>query len=142
MFSPTRAEARRFFFETWRKYCARAPLEGLERTAIDIILLHPEYQGLLDEPQRNLDHDFAPEDGAVNPFLHLSLHLAIAEQLSIDQPRGISSAYRELLARAATEHDALHHVLECLGETLWGAQRSRSAPDEAAYLACIRRGLA
>src|SRR5258706_3786829 len=132
---------RRFFFETWSKYRSQAPLEGLERTAIEIILLHPEHHGLLDDAQRNLERDFAQESSAVNAFLHLSLHLAIAEQLSIDQPRGISAAYRELAGRAASEHDALHILLECLGEVVWRAQRDRAAPDEAAYLECIRHGL-
>ena len=141
MFNPSRAEARRFFFETWRKYRSQAPLEGLERTAIEIILLHPEHHALLDDPQRNLDRDFSPQSGAVNPFLHLSLHLAIAEQVSIDQPRGISTAYRELAGRAASEHDALHVLLECLGAVVWRAQRDRAAPDEAAYLKCICHGL-
>ena len=139
MFNPSRADARRFFFETWGKYRSQMPLEGLERTAMEIILLHPEHHALLDDAQRNLERDFSPESGAVNPFLHLSLHLAIAEQLSIDQPRGISAAYRELAGRAASEHDALHELLECLGETVWRAQRDRTAPDEAAYLDCIRR---
>ncbi len=139
MFNPSRADARRFFFETWAKYRSQAPLEGLERTAIEVILLHPEHHALLDDPQRNLDRDFSPESGTVNPFLHLSLHLAIAEQLSIDQPRGISAAYGELITRSASEHDALHVLLECLGETVWRAQRDRAAPDEAAYLDCIRR---
>ena len=141
MFNPSRAEVRRFFFETWAKYCSKTPLEGLERTAIGIMLLHPEYHALLDAPERNIDRDFAPEDGAVNPFLHLSLHLSLAEQLSIDQPRGISAAYRELASRATSEHDALHGLLECLGETVWQAQRTQTAPDEKAYLACIRRKL-
>ena len=140
MFNPSRADARRFFFDTWSKYRSQAPLEGLERTAIEVILLHPEHHALLDDPQRNLDRDFSPESGTVNPFLHLSLHLAIAEQLSIDQPRGISAAHAELVARSASEHDALHVLLECLGETVWRAQRDRAAPDEAAYLECIRRG--
>jgi len=139
MFNPSRADARRFFFETWGKYRSQMPLEGLERTAIEVILLHPEHHALLDDAQRNLDRDFSPESRAVNPFLHLSLHLAIAEQLSIDQPRGISAAYRELAGHAASEHDALHELLECLGETVWRAQRDRTAPDEEAYLDCIRR---
>jgi len=139
MFNPSRADARRFFFETWGKYRSQMPLEGLERTAIEVILLHPEHHALLDDAQRNLDRDFSPESGAVNPFLHLSLHLAIAEQLSIDQPRGISAAYRELAGHAASEHDALHELLECLGEIVWRAQRDRTAPDEEAYLDCIRR---
>jgi hypothetical protein len=139
MFSPSRADARRFFFETWSKYRSQAPLEGLERTAIEIILLHPEHHALLDDAQRNLDRDFSPQDGAVNPFLHMSLHLAVAEQLSIDQPHGISAAYRDLAGRAASEHDALHVLLECLGEVIWRAQRDGGAPDEQAYLECIRR---
>jgi hypothetical protein len=140
MFNPSRADARLFFFETWRKYRSQAPLEGLEGTAIEVILLHPEYHALLDDPQHNLDNDFSPESGTINPFLHLSLHLAIAEQVSIDQPRGINAAYRNLTRGAASEHDALHVMLECLGEVVWRAQRDRAAPDEAAYLECIRRG--
>jgi hypothetical protein len=141
MFNPSRADVRRFFFDTWSKYRSHAPLEGLERSAVEIILLHPEDHAVLDNPQRNLDRDFSPQSGLVNPFLHLSLHLAIAEQLSIDQPRGIGPAYRELTSRAASEHDALHVLLECLGAIVWRAQRDRAAPDEAAYLECIRRGL-
>jgi hypothetical protein len=141
MFNPSRADVRHFFFDAWRKYRLQMPLEGLERTAIEIILLHPEHHRFLDDAERNLEREFTPEDGAANPFLHLSLHLAIAEQLSIDQPRGITAAYRELASRAASPHDALHTLLECLGEIIWHAQRNGTAPDETAYLACIRGAL-
>jgi hypothetical protein len=139
MFNPSRAEVRRFFSDAWRKYRLQVPLEGLERTAIEIILMHPEHHRLLDDPERKLERDFTPEDGAANPFLHLSLHLAIAEQLSIDQPRGIAAAYRELAGRVASEHEALHRLVECLGEVVWRAQRNATAPDERAYLECIHR---
>jgi Domain of unknown function (DUF1841) len=138
MFNPSRADVRRFFFDAWGKYRSQVPLEGLERTAVEIMLLHPEFHPLLDDRERNIDREYVPEDGLVNPFLHLSLHIAIAEQLSIDQPRGIAAAYRELSAEKS-EHDALHVLLECLGETVWRAQRDRAAPDESAYLECIRR---
>jgi hypothetical protein len=47
MFSPNRDQARRFFFDTWRKYQRGEPLEGLEQTALGVILLHPEYHALL-----------------------------------------------------------------------------------------------
>lgn len=141
MFNPSRADARRFFFEAWGKHRSQTPLQGLERAAIEIMLLHPEYHSLLDAAEQNLERDFFPDSGAVNPFLHLSLHLAVAEQVSIDQPRGIGAAYRQLVRQAATEHDALHVLLECLGEVVWRAQRDRMAPNEAAYLECIRRGL-
>ncbi|HQR52996.1 MAG TPA: DUF1841 family protein [Burkholderiales bacterium] len=137
MFSPSREQARRFFFDTWAKHCAGVPLEGLETTALAVILLHPEYQPLLADRERNLDRDFGPEQGSLNPFLHLSLHLAIEEQLSIDQPPGIAVAYRALVSRCGDEHDARHAVLECLGEVIWNAQRNGTVPDGAAYLRCI-----
>jgi hypothetical protein len=140
MFSPSRDEARRFFFDAWNKYRRGDALQGLEQTALTIILLHPEYHGLLDDPERNMSRDFKPEDGGINPFLHLALHLAIEEQLSIDQPRGIRGRY-ETLAQKHGEHEAKHAVLECLGETIWEAQRMGTAPDEAAYLECLTRKL-
>lgn len=140
MFNPSRQEVRRFFFEAWRKYRNQLPIEGLERTAIEIMLLHPEYHSLLDQPGQYADRDFSPESGQVNPFLHMSLHLAIAEQVSIDQPRGIRALHQQLQA-AKGAHDSLHILLECLGETVWQAQRTGAPPDEAAYMECIRHGL-
>jgi hypothetical protein len=139
MFSPSRDQVRRFFFEAWQKYRGGLPLEGLEQTAIEIILLHPEYQPLLDS-EESLAREFSPEGGELNPFLHLSLHLALAEQVSIDQPRGIRDLHAKLHA-TRDSHAALHVLLECLGETVWQAQRTGTPPDEAAYLDCIRRGL-
>jgi len=139
MFNPTRDQARRFFFDAWRKYRAGEALEGLERVAVGVVLLHPEYHPLMDDPERNVDRDFPPEGGATNPFLHLSLHMAIEEQLSIDQPPGIRGAYERLLARTGDEHDARHAILECLGELVWRSQRDRAPPDTELYLECVRR---
>jgi len=139
MFAPTRDEARRFFVDAWAKYRAGATLADLEKTAVTLIVLHPEYHAILDNPERHVDRDYAPEAGAVNPFLHLSLHLAVAEQLGIDQPRGIRAHFERLRAARGDEHAALHILLECLGETLWQAQRLNAPPDEHVYLDCLER---
>jgi hypothetical protein len=139
MFAPTRDQVRQFFSDTWAGYRRGEPLEALQRTALEAILLHPEYHALLERPEEFRDSDYSPETGALNPFLHLSLHLAISEQLSIDQPRGIRAQFERLQAALGDRHEALHAVLECLGETLWQAQRLGLAPDEAAYLDCLRR---
>ena len=137
MFNPSRDEVRRFFSDTWGKYRRGEKLSGLEATALEVIVLHPEYHSLLEDSERVVEREFAPEGGELNPFLHLSLHLAIEEQLSIDQPRGLRARYEQLLARTGSEHDAKHAVLECLGETIWEAQRSGTAPNEQAYLECL-----
>ena len=139
MFSPTRDEARRFFVDAWAKYRAGAPCAGLEKTAVALMALHPEYHALLENAERHLDRDYAPENGAVNPFLHLSLHLAVAEQLAIDQPPGIRAHFDRLRASRGDEHAALHAVLECLGETLWQAQRLNAPPDGRLYIDCLER---
>ena len=139
MFNPSRDEARRFVTDAWAKFRAGAPLTGLEQVAAGIVTLHPEYHCVVENPERHLDRDYKPESGDVNPFLHLSLHLAIAEQLSIDQPPGIRAHYERLVAAKGDEHEALHAVLDCLGEVIWHAQRHGTPADAAIYLACLER---
>jgi hypothetical protein len=139
VFTPSRDEARRFLIDAWAKYRARQPLSGLEQMAAGIIALHPEYHRTIEHPDSSIDRDWPPEGGAANPFLHLSLHLAVAEQLSIDQPPGLRTHFERLRTARADEHAALHAVLECLGEVVWHAQRHGTPPDAALYLACLER---
>jgi hypothetical protein len=138
MFNPSREQVRIFFCESWRKHRERLVLEGAEVTAADLIEQHPEYHALLENPQTAIEQEFAPENGQMNPFLHLSLHLAIADQISIDQPPGIRAAYHQLRSRLDV-HQAEHAILECLGETLWRAQSKGGTLDAELYLECVRR---
>jgi hypothetical protein len=139
MFNPSREQVRNFFFDAWRKYRDGRPLEGLETVAVEAMLLHPEYHHALDQPDRFLEREYTPDDGEANPFLHMSLHVAVEEQLAIDQPPGIRAEFERLLADRGDRHDALHVVLECLGEVVWRAQRERGVPDGEAYMECLRR---
>ena len=140
----SRGDTRRPFLEAWKKMQAGAPLDGLEGIIADVIRMHPEYHALLDLGDEVLDKDWLPEGGETNPFLHMGMHIAIREQLSIDRPAGIKAAYQALLHKTGDVMQTEHAILECLGETLWQAQRENRLPDEQAYLACIklRAGLA
>jgi hypothetical protein len=139
MFNPSRDQARLFFVAAWRKWGEREVLTPLESLAADLVQLHPEYHGLLRDEETAVARDFSAEQGEHNPFLHLSLHLALEEQLSIDQPPGLRGLFDRLLRHTGDRHEALHVVLECLGETVWKAQRDRKPPDGEAYLECVRR---
>jgi hypothetical protein len=134
VFDPSREQVRETFFATWRKYRAGEPRAGLEAIVRDLVLAHPEYHAVLESPERYRERDYADEP---NPFLHMSLHVALEEQLSIDQPPGIRRAFDALLSRKNDRHAALHDALECLAETVWRAQRDRLPPDADAYLACL-----
>jgi hypothetical protein len=138
MFNPSREQVRRFFCEAWRKHKDRQILAGAEATAADLIAQHPEYHAVLENPEAALAQEFTPENGQMNPFLHLSLHLAIADQISVDRPQGIRAAYHGLRQRLDL-HEAEHVILECLAETLWRAQREGAEMDAERYLECLRR---
>ncbi len=139
MFNPSRDQVRQFFFDAWAKFRAGRPLTDLEAMAADHIGSHPEYHPVLDQPERYRDRDWPPELGETNPFLHLSMHLSIAEQLSIDQPPGVKARYLALAQRLGDEHAAQHAVMDCLAEMVWRAQRDNLPPDGAAYLLCIEK---
>jgi len=139
MYTPSRDEARRFLADAWAKYRAGAPLSDLEAMAARIVAMHSEYHALLEDPGHQLDRDYHPENGVANPFLHLSLHLAVAEQLGIDQPPGLRAQFDRLARARGDEHAALHALVECLGEVLWHAQRRGAPPDAGIYLACLER---
>ncbi len=139
MFDPSQADVRQFFCQTYLKHQNKQPLTPLEAMALDIVMAHPEYHDDLADEQAALAAQYPVESGKTNPFLHLSMHLAIAEQRSIDQPPGIKAALERLTTRLDSEHQAAHAVMECLGQVVWEAQRDKRMPDSQAYLDCILR---
>jgi hypothetical protein len=138
MFNPSQQDVRRFFCETYRKHQAKEILTPLEAIARDWIAQHPEYEKALVDPEAALAADYSVERGEGNPFLHLSMHLSIAEQISIDQPRGIRAAFLALARRLDSVHEAHHQIMECLGQMIWNSQRNGLPPDGAAYVECIK----
>jgi len=133
-----RSDTRQTFFDVWKKMRSGAPLTALESIIADVIRLHPEYHPLLEDGGKSLDRDWLPEGGETNPFLHMGMHIAIREQLSIDRPAGVKAAYEALLRKTGDVMQTEHVMLECLGEALWRAQRENRLPDEQAYLDCIK----
>ena len=139
MFQPSQADVRRFFCATLARQRAGAPLDPMQTIAARWIGEHPEYEAELADEATALATVYAVEDGRTNPFLHLSMHLSIAEQVAIDQPTGIRQAVDLLAARRQSLHEAHHEVMECLGEMIWASQRSGLPPDGQAYIEAVRR---
>lgn len=139
LFSPSQDDVRRFFCSVHAKALAGQPLDAMESIAAEWIGRHPEYRDDLADLDRALAARFDVESGRTNPFLHLSMHLSISEQCSIDQPRGIRQAVELLAARRESLHDAHHEVMECLGAMIWESQRNGRPPDGAAYIDAVRR---
>jgi Domain of unknown function (DUF1841) len=134
-----RDATRTVFFRAWRRHREGEALEGVERLIVQVALRHPEYQTLLADPERFRDADYTPEMGRTNPFLHMGMHVAIEEQISVDAPRGMRELYVRIKRRVTDDHEAQHLIMECLGRMLWQAARANAAPDERSYLDCLRR---
>ena len=139
MFVQNRNEARDYFFQVWDKHNNKLPLEPIEAIISDVILEHPEYHHYLDDKASSADSDFKPEQNETNPFLHMGMHIALKEQVSSDRPIGIKKLFNQLMTKSISVHDTEHKMMECLGQSLWEAQRDNSLPDENNYLECLRR---
>ena len=139
MFQPSQADVRRFFCAAYAKQRDGVPMDAMENIAARWIAEHPEYHADLADEAAALQAVYSVEEGRTNPFLHLSMHLTIHEQTSIDQPTGIRQAVQLLAARRNALHSAHHEVMECLGEMVWTSQRSGLPPDGPAYIDAVRR---
>ena len=139
MFNPSQADVRRFFCSVYTKTQSGQPLEAIEIIASQWMAEHPEHHADFSDAEAALEKMYDVQQGAINPFLHLSMHLSISEQCSIDQPRGIRQAVELLTARRNSLHHAHHEAMDCLGQMVWESQRTGQPPDGEAYIACVAR---
>ena len=138
MFSNDRTELRRMFYHCWQLKQQGQTLDALQQMITGVIEQHPEYHALLQQ-DANIDRDYDPALGQSNPFLHMSMHIALAEQLSTNRPAGIRDCHQKLSQKLQSSHEAEHRMMECLSEAIWQAQRNNSMPDENAYLGCLQK---
>jgi hypothetical protein len=139
IFNPTREEVRRFFCDAWKKKTEGHILDSMEILAGDWMAEHPEYHTLLADPEGALAQDYTPERGETNPFLHLSMHLSISEQISINQPPGIKEVAEKLSQKMGSDHEAQHLMMECLGQVMWEAQCEGGQLSPEKYLEALKK---
>jgi hypothetical protein len=139
MFNPSQSDVRRFFCAAYSKWLVKETMDGIETIAALWIAEHPEYHVDLSNPEATVERDYTVDAGRTNPYLHLSMHLSISEQCSIDQPRGIQAAVETLTSKLDSLHEAHHITMEALGSMMWESQRSGKAPDGDAYIENIKK---
>ncbi len=142
LYNPSRDQARQFLFDAWTKFKQHSTLTDLEKIAVEVMQMHSEYHFILNAPEQYMQQQYFPEMGETNPFLHLSLHISVIEQTSINQPIGIANVYATLQKKYGDNHRAQHDLLECLAETIWQAQHNNIPLDSAHYLALLQQRIA
>lgn len=134
LYTQDRTEQRKFLAAAWEKFLAKQLLDPLEDQLTQVIKIHPEYHSLI----KNIESDYFPEQGEVNPFLHINLHLSLREQLSINQPHGIQEIYQKILKKNQDSHQTEHQMMDCIAEMIFSAQKNNAPMDHQAYLQCLK----
>lgn len=137
----SREQLRKTYADAWRKHLTNSPLTPLEAMITDVIGAHPEYHAVVADGDTAQAFEPSTAGDTENPFLHMGLHLAVREQVSIDRPPGVRDLLHQLQGRHGNLHTAEHALMEALQEALWRAQRAGTPPDEAFYLSRARRHL-
>ncbi len=130
-----RHSMRQFFYDSWHKAQQRKPLSALEAQVVNVINQHPEYHTLFDDP-KNLNQDYRTDE---NPFLHLSLHLGLIEQLSTQRPQGVNAIYKKLCEKYNDDHQAAHTIMDVMAHIMWDAQQANKLPDEQIYINHLKK---
>ncbi len=139
MFTQDRSQLRKIFFDAWGNFQQNLVLTPMDEIIVNIIKLHPEYHDMLNHENDFIDKDYLPENGESNPFLHMAMHISIHEQLATKRPEQITNLYQQLLNKYQDQHTVEHHMMECLGQMIWQAQRDKTHPEESLYVDCLQK---
>lgn len=108
MFNPSSDDVRRFFCETLRKHRAHEIRRRWKPSRSTGFWNTPEYENELSDVEAALARDFSRRGGQANPFLHLSMHLSITEQVQV--VFALRPAVQQLTQRLDSAHAAQHEI--------------------------------
>ncbi len=131
MYTNDRYAYRDAYFQTFEKWQRQLPLDDMEKQLVAVIEMHPEYHALFSAPKQSRTQEFTLEE---NPFFHLSLHLAIFDQLKLDKPTGIREIFLAAKHNGRDEHEVLHQMMGCLAEMLARMERDGKVVEDQIYL--------
>ena len=134
LYTQDRTQQRQFLANAWQKFLNKKTLDPLETQLTQVIEIHPEYHKLISK----IESDYFPEQGEVNPYLHINLHLSLREQLSINQPLGIKKIYQKILTRTKDPHETEHRMMDCIVQMIFSSQKDNMPMDHQSYIHCLQ----
>lgn len=132
-----RALERSRYCEIWRAIQSQKRLTGEAATIGGVLRDHPEYQEAWDrdDPPREEDYTIT----GINPFLHVSSHVAVENQLSAGKPPEVRETLQRLEQNGMTAHEAIHRIGAILMEEVHKAIKSRKPLNLFRYRRKIRK---
>jgi hypothetical protein len=123
--APNRAQAH----SIWERSQRGEAVAGEETRLAAAMEEHPEYRVAWESPQ-GLSGDTI---GGVNPYLHVTMHTIVENQLAQNEPPEAAEALERLLAAGVSRHEAIHRIGNLMLRQIWRIQRERRPFDRQAY---------
>jgi hypothetical protein len=121
---------RRKIQEVWQKAKEEEELSREEDRLAKILLEHREYQEIWEKIPLNPER----ETGGVNPYLHVSLHLAIENQIVEENPRQVNRYLSKKLAQGIDRHKIIHEIAAIFCESLFDTLKYQKPFDRIRYI--------
>lgn len=130
-----RQKFRRTINKVWNmiKEGLPADLNQEEKRLLPIIQEHQEYREYF-ENEDFLDGSEDQMEEGINPFLHISLHQMVEDQLNSKTPVEAARLYEYIEKQGYSRHDAIHVVIMVLIHMIYNAIEKNSSFDEKRYI--------
>ena len=127
-----RAASRALLHRIWEQARAGKKLPGEQERLARIMREHAEYHAAFEQAGLLGDAEFTVE--GVNPFAHVTMHVAVETQLETGDPPEAAAALERLLAAGLSRHEALHRIGAAFSEELFEMQREGRPFDRSRYV--------
>jgi hypothetical protein len=132
-----RESNRQRLHEVWVAAKAGRPLAGEEAAYAKAMLDHPEYHNAWEFADQVGAAEYVV-DGA-NPFLHITVHVIIENQLAQGDPPEVAKTLERLLGQGMGRHGAIHAIAAAFMEVAFPAFQGREPFNTKRYIKKVRR---
>ena len=123
--------------EIWKAAEAGKVLSGEEALYGKLMLEHPEYHNAFEFADQVEGAEYVVD--GVNPYLHLTMHAAIENQLAAKDPPEVAKTLDRLMGQGMSRHDAIHAIAAVFIELAFPVFQGREPFNTKRYIKRLRR---
>lgn len=131
---------RQYMYEIWQHAKANDldQLSEEEQQIGKLMLEHEEYHNQFEFADALEDYQFDPESG-VNPFLHISIHVIVENQLKSKQPIEAYQFYNSIRRKKVSHHETIHLIGNIFAPLMFQVLKRKEPFDNELYQQLLKK---
>lgn len=114
-------------------------LSGEDKRYAEVMIEHKEeYFNQFEMADLTYDHQYDP-DTEENPFLHITFHLVVENQLEDKDPIEVYQFYNSMRKKKYPHHDTIHLIGAILSPFIFSTIQHKVPPDMALYKSLLKK---